>query len=142
MNKELFIALCNQIENNVHDIRWIDADDGQLNTMRPPVAFPCVLVDMTYPQCESLNAGSQRIRAQFTLRIAFQSCGATNSAAPEEVRSQALARLDTLEEIHKALNWWNYDRQISPLRRLRVTTERRQDGYKVYQMVYETQFIE
>lgn len=31
MNKQLFIALCDLIESKVPEVRWIDADEGQLN---------------------------------------------------------------------------------------------------------------
>lgn len=144
MNKHLFIALCDLLENQVPEVRWIDADEGQLNAsnQRPPVAFPCVLVDMTYPQTEALNQGSEKIRVQFNLRVAFEGYGQTSSAAPGHVREKALERLDVLEKIHKTVQWWNCDRQINPLRRQRVTTERRQDGLKVYNMTYESAFID
>lgn len=144
MNKHLFIALCDLLESQVPEVRWIDADEGQLNAsnQRPPVAFPCVLIDMTYPQTEAMNATAEKIRVQFSLRIAFEGYGQTSSAAPESVRERALERLDILEKIHRTLQWWNCDRQINPLRRQRVTTERRQDGLKVYNMTYESAFID
>lgn len=144
MNKQLFIALCNLLESQVPEVRWIDADEGQLNTsnQRPPVAFPCVLIDMSYPQTEAMNATAEKIRVQFSLRIAFEGYGQTSSVAPEPVRERALERLDILEKIHRSLQWWNCDRQINPLRRQRVTTERRQDGLKVYNMTYESAFID
>ena len=145
MNKHLFIALCNLLEAQVPELRWIDADEGQINAsngQRPPVAFPCALIDMTYLQTESLQAGAEKIRAQFNIRVAFHCCGSTSSAAPEHIREKALERLDVLEKIHRTVQWWNYDRHINPMRRQRVTTERRQDGLKVYTMTYETEFID
>lgn len=144
MNKHLFIALCDLLEAQVPEVRWIDADEGQINSQnnRPPVAFPCVLIDMTYPQTEALNAQSEKIRVQFSLRIAFEGYGQTSSVAPEEVRERALERLDILEKIHRTLQWWSYERQINPLRRQRVITERRQDGLKVYNMIYESAFVD
>lgn len=144
MNKQLFIALCNLLESQVPEVRWIAADEGQLNAsnQRPPVAFPCVLIDMSYPQTEAINATAEKIRVQFSLRIAFEGYGQTSSVAPEPVRERALERLDILEKIHRSLQWWNCDRQINPLRRQRVTTERRQDGLKVYNMTYESAFID
>lgn len=145
MNKQLFIALCDLLEEQVHDVRWIDADEGQLNTsngQRPPVAFPCVLIDMTYPQTEALQMGGEKVRAQFTLRCAFEGYGQTSSAAPSPVREKALERLDILERIHKTVQWWSCGHQINPMRRTRVTTERRNDGLKVYTMTYETAFID
>ena len=145
MNKHLFIALCDLLEAQVPELRWIDADEGQINAsnnLRPPVAFPCALIDMTYPQTDALQAGGERVRAQFNIRVAVNGGGSTSSAAPEHIREKALERLDVLEKIHRTVQWWNYDRQINPMRRQRVTTERRQDGLKVYTMTYETEFID
>ena len=145
MNKHLFIALCDLLEEQVPELRWVDFDEGQLNVangITPAVAFPCALVDMTYPQTEALNSESEKVRVQFSLRIAFKGCGQTSSAAPEPVRERALERLDILEKIHHTLQWWSCDYQINPMRRQRVTTERRQDGLKVYNMVYESAFVD
>ena len=144
MNKQLFIALCDLIESKVPEVRWIDADEGQLNTsnQRPPVAFPCVLIDMSYPQTEGMSATAEKIRVQFNLRIAFEGYGQTSSAAPAPVRAKALEKMDILEKIHRTLQWWTCNRQINPMRRQRVTTERRQDGLKVYNMTYESAFID
>lgn len=144
MNKQLFIALCDLLERQVPEVRWIDADEGQLNVsgQRPPVAFPCVLIDMSYPQTEGMSPTAEKIRVQFNLRIAFDTPGTTNSAAPEHVRAKALEKMDILEKIHRTLQWWTCNRQINPMRRQRVTTERRQDGLKVYNMTYESAFID
>ena len=76
MNKELFIAVCDRLRERVPELRWIDAEMGQLNVApRPPVAFPSCLVEMRYVRCTGRTAGSQRVAAQFTLRVAFQGCG-------------------------------------------------------------------
>lgn len=143
MNKELFMAVCDRLRAEVPELRWIDAEMNQLNvTPRPPVAFPCCLVDMRYLQCVSQTAGTQRVRAQFALRVAFQGFGSTSADAPESVRERALQHLDVLEKIHRALQWWNNGRTINPMQRVSVVPERRSDGLKVYQMTYETAFVE
>ncbi len=144
MNKELFIAICDRLGREVPGLRWIDADMGQLgvSNKRAPVAFPCCLVDMQYPRCDNHTAGRQRVHVQFTLRVAFMGCGSTSAAAPESVREQALQSLDTLERIHAALQWWNYDRHINPMQRVSVTPEKRSDGLKVYTMIYESAFMD
>lgn len=143
MNKELFIAVMDRLKEQVPALRWIDAEMGQLNVSpRPPVAFPCCLVEMRYVRCRSLTAGVQRIDAQFSLRVAFQGCGSAAAEAPDSVRVQALAHLDTLEQIHKAMQWWTFDHRINPMQRMSVTPERRNDGLKVYTMVYDTEFAE
>ena len=104
MEKELFIALCDQLKNKVPELRWIDSDQGQLNVSeRPPVAFPCCLVEMSYPQCTTHMAGKQRVRVRFQLQVAFNVWGTANASAPQESREKALQQYDTLQNIHKAL---------------------------------------
>ena len=143
MNKEVFMAVCDRLRQEVPELRWIDAEMNQLSVApRPPVAFPCCLVDMRYLQCQTHTAGVQRVRAQFALRVAFQGCGSSSAEAPESVRVRALQHLDILEKIHQALQWWNNERTINPLQRLSVIPERRTDGLKVYLMTYETTFAE
>ena len=78
MEKELFIALCDQLKNKVPELRWIDSDQGQLNVSeRPPVAFPCCLVEMSYPQCTtceiSTASGIQRLGYGKRIRTARES---------------------------------------------------------------------
>ncbi len=142
MNKELFIAVCDRLKEKVCELAWVDADMGQLNTtgMRPPVAFPCALVDMRYPRCVTHRAGSQQVDVQFTLRVAFNVPGVSAADAPRCVREEALRGLDVLEKIHAALQWWNYGRHINPMQRVSVVPERRSDGLKVYTMIYESKF--
>lgn len=143
MEKELLIALCDQLKNNVPDLQWVDVDQGQLNVSeRPPVAFPCCLVEMSYPQCVNYTAGAQRVQVRFQLRVAFNALGATNAAAPREVREKALEQYDTLQQIHKALQWWNYGRKINPTTRVSVAPESRSDGLKVYKAIYESAFVD
>ena len=143
MNKVFFLAVTNHIAANVSQIKWVDADEGQLNVAcRPPVAFPACLVDISYPQCESLSGGVQRIRARVELRVVFAIQGSTNAAAPAAVRERSLARFDVLEALHKALQWWNGGGLFNPLKRISSTPERRADDLKVYRVTYETVFID
>lgn len=142
MKKWIFTDVCDRIAQ-VSEIRWIDAQEGQLNfAERPPVAFPCCLVDLSYPVCKTLSGGKQQVSLQITLQVAFEAMGQTNTKAPAQVRDRALDRLDTLEKIHQVLQWWSDNTKLTPLMRKRVTTERRSDGRKVYTMVYESSFFD
>ena len=143
MNKDFFIAITDHIKTSVPQIKWVDADEAQLNvSVRPPLAFPACLVDISYPQCESLSGGSQRIRARVELRVVFTLQGSTNAAAPASVRERSLVRFDVLEALHKALQWWNGGGLFNPLKRISSTPERRTDDIKVYKVVYETDFFD
>lgn len=144
MDKELFIAVCDRLKSKAPSLRWIDAEDGQLSSSeRPSVAFPCALVDMSYVDCRTIpgSFGNQRVKANITIRVAFQKVSATNTDAPTEVRFRALGYYDVLREIHKkALQWWNGGGLFNPMCRLRCIPEKRNDGLKVFTMVYETEF--
>lgn len=143
MNKDFFIAITDHIKTSVPQIKWVDADEAQLNvSVRPPLAFPACLVDISYPRCETISGGKQRISARVELRVVFNIQGSTNAAAPTMVRERSLARFDTLEALHKALQWWNADGLFDPLRRISSTPERRSDDLKVYKIVYETEFFD
>ena len=125
MNKEIFIAVCDRLKTEVPGLRWIDAEEGQLNTgERPAVAFPCCLIDISYPSCETHMGGRQKINAQIQLR------------------EHALSCMDTLDKIHEALQWWNGGNLFNPMRRLRGAPEKRADGLKVYNVIYETEFMD
>lgn len=143
MKKWIFTDVCDRIKQEVPGFRWIDAQEGQLNTSeRPPVAFPCCLVDMAYPVCETLSGGKQKVTVQITLQVAFMGGGKTNAAAPAQVRDRALERYDVLEKLHASLQWWSNNLKFTPLMRKRITTERRSDGLKVYTAVYETRILD
>ena len=117
MNKDFFIAVTNHIAATVPQIKWVDADEGQLYVSgRPPVAFPACLVDISYPQCESLSGGVQRIRARVELRVVFTLQGSTNAAAPAAVRERSLARFDVLEALHKGVAVVEWRRAVQPLK--------------------------
>lgn len=142
MQKWIFTDILERIVG-ISEIRWVDVQEGQLNTNeRPPVAFPCCLVDITYPVCKTLSGGKQQVSVQISLQVAFQCFGQTNTKAPAQVRDRALERLDILDKLHRHLHWWNDNTKLIPLMRKRITTERRSDGLKVYTMVYETGFFD
>ena len=143
MNKEIFMTVCDRLKTEVPQLRWIDAEEGQLNSAeRPSVAFPCCLIEIAYPSCQTYMGGTQKINAQIQLKVAFEKAGSTHAAAPKLVREHALCRMDTLEKIHRTLQWWNGGNLFNPMRRIRCAPEKRADGLKVYDVTYETEFID
>lgn len=140
MDKQILLAVINRLQTEVKDLRWIEPDTGQLYALsRPPIDLPACLIDLAYPQCETLgtNARAQRIRAELRLTLVFGYEGEAYAHAPEEVKRQALARYDTLERIHCALQGWRAEGLCTPMSRLRVLPSiKRQDNLKVIEAVY------
>ena len=58
MKKEILKTVMERIREKVPELRWVDADEGQLDFQdsRPPVAFPCCLVELSYPGAENMSA--------------------------------------------------------------------------------------
>lgn len=145
MNAEIFIALCDHLEKEVPELRWIDEDEGQLNTqpgVRPAVDYPCCLVDISYPDCQDTNETEQLVNATITLRIGFQPAGETNNKAPEPVRRKALERLSVIEKVQNSMQGWTAEDIISPISRKSSQSSIMANKVKVYTIVYKTTFLE
>lgn len=142
MNKQLFTDLADRLQTEVPELKWIDWDSGELDmaTERPQVAFPACMIDMEYPRCDDQTSTEQLVTATIVIRVAFQPQGATHNHSP--VRAQAMNAFDVLAKLHAALQGWHNAGQFSPLGRTAARRERRRDGLKVYQLRYQTTFIE
>ena len=142
MNTTLFKSICDLLESEVPALRWIDGDMGQLEDGRPGIAYPCALIDITYPSCADVDSVDQQINADISVRVAFDPRGATNAAVSTERRDSALSMLDTLEDIHRALQGFTDDYVYSSLSRYSALREKRADGRPVYRIVYKTTFLD
>jgi len=140
--KDIYLKTLAQLKT-VPALKWIDAEDGQLEFFqtRPPVAFPCALIEVEYPRCEDESDTIQLVTARITIRLAFEPAGQTNSKAPELIQTKALARYDTVNACFSALQGWSDD-EVSGFSRKSQTTEKREDNLKVIVQVWETSFEE
>ena len=145
MDKQIYLSISARLNSLVPDLKWIDYDWGQLNDERPSVAYPCALIDIAFPDCRNLAEGTgvveQRVNASITIKLAFEPLGASQVTAPEESRMTALKPLDTIAVLHTALQGWNGDGTFGGLARRRAGAIPRRDKLKVYNIVYETTFI-
>lgn len=147
MKKKYFNDVLARLEEAVPALRWIDADEGQLNfsDSRPPIAFPGCLVEMTVPGCENMSVdprGPQRIEVRFNLKVAFNDCASFNTKSPGMVRQKADERFDVIESIHCALQGWRTESCVKALSRMSVAAEKRPDGLKVYNCLYVALFMD
>lgn len=142
MNKEIIESIADRIATEVQGLKWIDLDGGQLDGIegRPPVAFPCCLLDIAYPLCEDVGGTIQNVTCQVSIRIAFTFTGAT-SYASGQIRTGSLAIFDLIGEVHTALQDWSTD-QLGKFSRLSVMPEKRRDGLKVFRLIYQSIFEE
>lgn len=144
MNKQIFTAICDQLEAEVPELKWIDWDEGQLNVsvdQRPALAFPCCLIDIQYTDCRDTNETEQIVSASIVLKLAFMKSGETNNKAPQLVRSRALEVFNVIDKVHDKLQGWTGDELFSPMSRKRANGQNR-GGIKIYTVTYSTTFRE
>ena len=138
--KELFKAITARLDT-VPALKWVDEDKGQMNFERPPVLFPCALVDIQLPKTQDLNRKLQDCDAVITVRLAFDFSGNTSTITPVAARELSLAYYGVVEEVWKALQGWT-DGDFNPLSRKSFYQEKRADAYKVVAIPFLTSFHE
>jgi hypothetical protein len=143
--EHVFLAVQGQLQTAVTELKWIDYDFAQLDSyqMRPPVLFPCALIDVELPECRDLGKHDgmmgQLCRCQVTVRLAFEQPGQTHNKAPEEAKEKAMTIFAALNKIRAALHGFEGE-GFNKLLLRSVVTERREDPLKVFNLRFETSF--
>jgi len=145
----LYVAILQRIEDMVPAIRYTDQDLGQLENYetRPPVSWPCLLLDFDAATYENLGRLHQSGRLQVVLRIGFAPFSSANSLSPDTVRDKALEYYNVENEVYKALQGWEplgpaKEPLCQPLMRVQAATERRNDEYRVRTLVFATSYFD
>ncbi len=138
---DLFIAVSDRLKSEVPALKWIDADDGELENFesRPALAFPCALIDIQLPNCEDYNTVHQLCHALIRVRVAFDTTGERTSAqTPAAARQRSLEKYAVVDGVYKALQGFCADAFTELSRKTSASALVR--GYKVYDITFETTF--
>lgn len=137
---QLYLALESFIEINVPEVRWIDQDLGQLEYYkeRPAVNFPCVLIE--FPQATYKEEGQHTQWADITvqIRLALDPLATANFEAPEHIKAMALEFYELEHKLVQQLAYFEADGKIQPLNRMSAVTEKREDMYRVRELMFTT----
>lgn len=140
---QLYAALVARLKEKVPQIRWIDMDLSQLEGYeeRPPVAWPCLLIDFT---TTTYNQEQQQVQwgdVSIQLRLGFAPFSQSSGTAPQAVQEKALQFWELEMKIYQALQGWCPAGNIcQPLTRVSAATERRDDPIRVRSMIFSTAF--
>lgn len=135
MDKATFQEIAAAVEA-VSGVRWVDFDLGQFEDENPPVSFPSVLIGFDSATFTDLSGSAQQGTLVVSVRVAFQLFERTHSKNDSTKRNAALAHLDTLQNIHAALQSLS-GTNFSALSRIGYENEKRAD-LRVYRMTYST----
>lgn len=144
---QLYFALLTHIKEAVPAIRYIDQDMGQLEdynpedpTSRPPVAWPCVLID--FPEANYTDDGQleQTGDVMVDVRLGLAPYSPSTSNTPRSVTTKALEFYALEQQLTEALHGWTPVLPLEdggtveicqPLARRGAGTEKREDSLRV-----------
>ena len=130
-----------RIHTEVPEIAIVDQDRGQLQTKgRPAVQWPCVLIDMGAFEYEHLGENIQMAEGIVCVLLGFAPNGPTASGTPEEYKEAALGYYELEWKLNKVLHGWSAGEEFGYLVRVSVTSQRRNDGYRVREIRYRVTF--
>lgn len=142
MDRKIYNQILEVLKEEVPELRWIDLDMGQLDTnKRPAVAFPCLLVATaingaaTHYQ-EADNYG-QTCNVSITVTLAFDTVGATNSAAPQNVVDNSLSVYNIIDSVQKSLQGLETD-TMERLVRVSQSKKNSRNGLFQYEIRFST----
>ncbi len=137
--EKMFLDISQVLSENVTDLRWIDIEAGQLEIPEEnyPVQFPCSLIDFVQMEASNELLGNQQLDMFIQVRLGLDLYEDLHMVDGKDApdRGTALKRLNLITRIHKVLHGFETD-YSTPLVRTSITTERRDDGIKVFALIY------
>lgn len=121
------------------EIVWVELEAGQLEIPEEsyPVQFPCVLIDFPDNQYENELEGNQQAILTIQLRLAidlYEDLHMSDGRHTPDAGT-AVKRLSLISRVHRLLHGWDTP-YTTHLMRVGITAERRDDGLKVFSLLY------
>jgi hypothetical protein len=137
----IFIAIQQRVQSQLPEIRYTDQDLGQLKSgSRPPVSWPCVLIDFEDFSYSNLSENVQTAAGTVVLRLGFAPHSNSGQATPDNYLKQSLNYYDLEWSLHKFMQGWSPGSDCGHLCRISATTQKRTDGYRVREIRYSIAF--
>lgn len=123
-----YLAILARIAEQVPEIVYITHDLGQLDDYsagKPPVAFPCALIDFDQWGFGNLGDSAQTAEGDVVIKLGFALVGDTSNAQPLEWQEAAMQYYDIEWKLNKALHGWSPGDEFGTLTRTFETKENR-----------------
>lgn len=142
--EKLLTDIQTRLLSKVTALKYVDEDWGQLDYYSPnmPVQFPAALIDASDATYTNEGKLIQLGTVQVRLRIADMRLGNTSGRAPQGQKAAAFGIFGTLKQIHRALHGWAGSPHYSRLIRQSSKRVKRDDGVRIYEIVYTVQLTE
>lgn len=139
---KVFLAIMARIQSQLPEIKHIDHDFGQLegNSIRPAVAFPCVLVDFKNFTADSLGASTQMVQGDIVVKLGFAQYSDTSNVNDSLWREFGLSYYDIEWKLNKALHNWTPGDEFGYLTRRAMDSENKPQAIRVRPLTYAFEF--
>ncbi len=138
--KQVFIDVERKLKG-IASLRYVSEDWGQLNFERPPVNYPCALIDLGEADYSQAGNRSQMVEAVARITIADIRYQGIHPDAPNEDRERAFGIFDLIDEINRALHGLDGD-SYTPLTRVKVKKVMRPDLVREFLITYRFSYTD
>lgn len=132
----LYNTIISQLQQ-VSAIKWMDLNTNQLQEEKPPIAYPCALIDISNPQRKSIGDVSQECIYDFSIDIIVKAFGETNGATAEPTRSNALAYFELSKSVLQKLQGYK-DQEFTNFDCVSQVPQATRQGLKVVRLQFRT----
>jgi hypothetical protein len=128
----------------VTSIKWVDQNYGQLDSydIKPPVLFPCALIDLVGFTYEDQPDGRQRANGRLVISLSTAPYTPSNNVTSNERVAKALNYYDIEEAVVAALHNWTPTPGADKLLRRSVDKVEREDNIRERTLQFEVSFTD
>jgi len=139
--ESIFKEIKTAILTNVPEIKWIDLDEGQLDSFEaPPIDYPCLLVEFPKARYSNIADGGQMADVTVIVKLVFKIWEKFNAAVPIANQPGAFAHFDIIRKVVRYLHGLDGDNR-SELMRVSYNKSAKPDP-KVYEIAFECEYYD
>lgn len=138
--KQIFLSIQQRLADNVPALQYIDKNWGQLNIAKPPVKWPCCLMDIDSINYSQASENTRVAEASIILTIA--DCHTVRSSANAPNKEDSYAILDVIEKVAAILDGYRVPDTTQALVYTRMQKAFSDQSYDVYNLTFSTAWVE
>lgn len=138
--KQIFLSIQKRLADNVPALQYIDKNWGQLNIAKPPVKWPCCLMDIDSIDYSQASENTRVAEASIILTIA--DCHTVRSSANAPNKEDSYAILDVIEKVAAILDGYRVPDTTQALVYTRMQKTFSDQSYDVYNLTFTTAWVE
>lgn len=143
----IFLAIQGRLVEQCPEIKFIDLDTGQLEYKdakeRPAILLPCLLLDFTDIRFTDASEGVQVAEgSKFQARLGVDPFTMATHYLTQTQIANAINFFNIEHRVNLALHTWCDGIYFGPLSRIRLSTEKRNDGLRVRNIEYEFGYMD